>query len=404
MPDLHKLQKIGILVLLLLASFATATAQDDPERQRAFQLYRDAKYVDALPLFEQLALKYPEDPAVIENLGMLVFTQSAYLKTPDERKSARKRGRALLVQAQKLGSNNTMLNALIANIPPDGGEEGSFSAKQEVDEAMHEGEAAFAKGDFPKAIEMYQRALLLDPKLYEAALFTGDVYFKTADQVKAGEWFARAIAINPDRETAYRYWGDSLMKQGKVTEAGEKFVEAYIAEPYNRLARAGFVNWGEKVHVALAHPRVDVPTDVKSKDKGTTITLDANIFNGKDDKKNGAAAAWMAYGIIRASWQTEFAKQYPNEKSYRHSLKEEAAAFRGALEAVQNQKIDPKNEDPSLSVLRKLNKDGLLEAFILLALPDQGIANDFPAYRKTNLEDLRRYVKLYVMTGGGNHQ
>jgi len=85
-------------------------------------------------------------------------------------------------------------------------------------------------------------------------------------------------------------------------------------------------------------------------------------------------------------------------------LKEEAAAFRGALEAVQNQKIDPKNEDPSLSVLRKLNKDGLLEAFILLALPDQGIANDFPAYRKTNLEDLRRYVKLYVMTGGGNHQ
>ena len=404
MPDLHKLQKIGILVLLLLASFATATAQDDPERQRAFQLYRDAKYVDALPLFEQLALKYPEDPAVIENLGMLVFTQSAYLKTPDERKSARKRGRALLVQAQKLGSHNTMLNALIANIPPDGGEEGSFSAKQEVDEAMHEGEAAFAKGEFPKAIEMYQRALLLDPKLYEAALFTGDVYFKTADQVKAGEWFARAIAINPDRETAYRYWGDSLMKQGKVTEAGEKFVEAYIAEPYNRLARAGFVNWGEKVHVALAHPRVDVPTDVKSKDKGTTITLDANIFNGKDDKKNGAAAAWMAYGIIRASWQTEFAKQYPNEKSYRHSLKEEAAAFRGALEAVQNQKIDPKNEDPSLSVLRKLNKDGLLEAFILLALPDQGIANDFPAYRKTNLEDLRRYVKLYVMTGGGNHQ
>ena len=50
---------------------------------------------------------------------------------------------------------------------------------------MHEGEAAFAKGEFPKAIEMYQRALLLDPNLYEAALFTGDVYFKTADQMKA---------------------------------------------------------------------------------------------------------------------------------------------------------------------------------------------------------------------------
>src|SRR4026209_1549334 len=111
---MDKLPKIGILVLLLITSFATATAQIDPERQRAFQLFKDAKYMDALPLFEQLALKYPEDPAVIQNLGMLVFMQSAYLKTPEERKSARKRGRTLLLEAQKLGANDTMLNALIA--------------------------------------------------------------------------------------------------------------------------------------------------------------------------------------------------------------------------------------------------------------------------------------------------
>jgi tetratricopeptide (TPR) repeat protein len=399
MPDLQKFAQFGILMLLLLASFGTAAAQDDPDRQRAFQLYKDAKYVEALPLFEQLALKYPEDPEVIENLGMLVFTQSAYLKTPEERKSARKRGRALFLQAQKLGANSVLLKSLVESIAPDGGNDDTFSTKKEVDEAMREGEAAFAKGEFPKAIEMYQSALLLDPNLYEAALFTGDVYFKTADQVKACEWFARAAKINPDRETAYRYWGDSLMKQGKVTEAGDKFVEAYIAEPYNRLARAGFVNWGEKVHVNLAHPRVDVPTNVAQKDKGTTITLDASVF-GKDGKKDGAAAAWMMYGIIRASWQEEFAKQYPNEKAYRHSLKEEAAALRGALDAVKKDKV----EDPSIQVLRKLNSEGLLEAFILLALPDQGIANDFSAYRKTNVEDLRRYVKLYVLTGGGNQK
>ena len=387
--------KFGILVLLLLASVVTARAQDDQERQRAFQLYQNAKYVEALPLFEQLALKYPEDPAVIENLGMLVFTQSAYLKTPEERKSARKRGRALLVQAQKLGANDTMLTALIAGIAPDGGDDGSFSPRKEVDEAMHEGEAAFAKGEFTKALESYQRALLLDPTLYEAALYIGDVYFKTADQVKAAEWFGRATKINPDRETAYRYWGDSLMKQGKVTEAGDKFVEAYIAEPYNRLARAGFVSWGEKVHVDLAHPKVDVPANVSQKDKGSTITLDADIFN---KEKSKAASAWIAYGITRTSWQSEFAKQYPNEKTYRHSLKEEAAALRAAIDAVK----DAKNDDPSIQVLRKLNNEGLLEAFILLALPDQGIATDFPPYRKSNVEDLRRYVKLYVMTGGGS--
>src|SRR4026209_77389 len=111
---MDKLPKIGILVLLLITSFATATAQIDPERQRAFQLFKDAKYMDALPLFEQLALKYPEDPAVIQNLGMLVFMQSGVLPTAEERKTARKRGRALLVQAQKLGVDDKIINALIA--------------------------------------------------------------------------------------------------------------------------------------------------------------------------------------------------------------------------------------------------------------------------------------------------
>ena len=399
---MDKLPKFGILVLLLLASVVTAAAQNDPERQRAFQLFKDAKYADALPLFEQLSLKYPEDPAVIQHLGMLVFMRSGVLPTPEERKTARKRGRALLIQAQKLGANDPILSALISGIAPDGGEEGSFSTKKEVDEAMREGAAAFATGNFPKALASYQRALLLEPTLYEAALYTGDVYFNTADQVKAGEWFARAVALNPDRETAYRYWGDSLIKQGKVTEAGEKFVEAFLAEPYSRLARAGLLNWADKVHVTLAHPRVDFPANVTKKQEGqTTLTLDPNMF--KKDDKSGSAAAWMTYGLIRAGWpQGEFAKNYPEEKTYRHSLKEEAAAVRGALKVLGEKKeANAKNVDSSLVVLQKLDKEGLLEAYILLALPDEGIASDFPAYRKTNLENLRRYMKLYVLTGGG---
>jgi tetratricopeptide (TPR) repeat protein len=245
---------------------------------------------------------------------------------------------------------------------------------------------------------MYQRALLLDPKLYEAALFIGDVYFKSAEQIKAGEWFARAIEINPDRETAYRYWGDSLMKQGKVTEAGDKFVEAFIAEPYNRLARAGFVQWGERVNISLGHPRIEFPASVAQKGENqTTITLDPKMF---ENEKDASSAAWMVYSLTRATWPAgEFAKQYPSEKAYRHSLKEEAAAIRAALKSLDEKKAA--SADQSLQILKKLEKEGLLEAFILLAMPDAGIAKDFEGYRKTNVAELRRYVKQYVLTGGG---
>lgn len=393
------LRPLKILCTLLLALSVAIAAQDD-ERSRAFQLYKDGKHIEAMPLFEKLAIANPKDRDVIEALGLMVATQTAYQKDPETRKQARIRGRELLLRAQSLGSNSALVKWMLETVVPEGGgDNSSFSPKKEVDDAMREGEAAFVKADFPKAIEMYQRALLLDPKIYEAPLFIGDVYFKTGEHTKAGEWYGRAIAMDPDRETAYRYWGDSLMKQGRFTEAGEKFVEAYLADPYSRLSRAGFLNWGDKAHLELAHPAVNVPTDVTSKDKNTTITIDESILKKND--KSGAPAAWMAYGIIRASWQTEFVKQYPNEKQYRHSLKEEAAALRGALEAVKNQKLDPKSIDPSLQVLQKLESEGLLESFVLLALPDAGIAQDFREYRKGNLEKLRRYVKTYVLTGGG---
>ena len=66
----------------------------------------------------------------------------------------------------------------------------------------------------------------------------------------------------------------------------------------------------------------------------------------------------MTYGMVRASWvSSEFAKQYPGEKAYRHTLKEEATAIRTALKVLSEQKdVDPLQIDPSLQVLSKLDK------------------------------------------------
>jgi tetratricopeptide (TPR) repeat protein len=393
-----------ITLLLLVCPLCTVlhAQEPDPERARAFQLYEEAKYSEALPVFEKLAAKYPQDRDVIKTFGFLVIGQTAYVKDAAVRKEARRRGRELLVKAQQLGADDILVGSMLEAIPPDGGDDAKLSSKKEAEDAMREGEAAFAKKDFAKAIEMYQLALLFDPKLYEAALFTGDCYFSSADQKKASEWFARAASINPDRETAYRYWGDSLMKQGRVTEAGDKFVEAYLAEPYSRMSRTAFLDWGERVNMNLNHPQVDIPTDVTSQAAGeVTLNVDPNSLKSGD--KSGAGAAWLTYGIVRVGWtKSEFAKQYPNEKKYRHSMKEEAAALRSALKMYQGQQEkNPQGVDRSLQLLAKLEKEGLLESFILLALPDEGIAQDYPEYRRTHLDDLRRYVKQYVLTGGG---
>jgi len=376
--------------------------QDDAERKRAFQLYKDANYTEALPVFEKLAAAAPNDREVVETLGFLVLGQAIYLQDPEARKRARLRARELLTRAEKMGAEDALLKTMLAAIPANGGDDISFSTKKEVDEAMREGEAAFAKGDYTKAAEMYQQALLFDPKLYTAALFTGDVYYQIGQSEKAGDWYAKAIAINPDRETAYRYWGDVLMKQGKANEARAKFIEAFIAEPYNRLARNGLIQWAQQNNVAIAHPRIDIPTSVTPLENGKmTVNLDANVLKGDD--KNGTSA-WIMYGLVRAAWATSnFAKEFPEEKKYRHSLKEEAAALRAVIAGLSNEKKenDVSKLDASLQTLLKLEKAGMLEAYILLATPDEGIVHDFAAYRRANSDKLRRYVVEYVMTGGG---
>jgi hypothetical protein len=120
-----------------------------------------------------------------------------------------------------------------------------------------------------------------------------------------------------------------------------------------------------------------------------------------DKSDETGLSAWMFYGITRAAWSTsEFAKAFPNEKAYRHFLREETAALSGVVDTVKQQQKEKniKQLDPSLTNLVKLSDDGLLEPFILYALVDEGISHDYPGYRKANRDKLRRYLMEYVTT------
>ncbi len=399
----------SLLLCLSLCAPALSFAQGtdyEKERARALQLYQENKYIEALPLFEKLHAARPTDVVVLSHYGYALFASSATQNDAGQKKKTRIRARQLLEQARDMGDNSVLTRTTIEALTADEGGNFDYSARKEADTAMREGEAAFVNGDFDKALAAYDRALKADPMLYEAALFKGDVYYKSNRPDKAGEWFGQAIKINPERETAYRYWGDSLMKEGKMDEARGKFVEAFIVEPYNRLARTGLVQWAQHNKVALAHPDIEIPANVSSTKPGeVNITLDEKTLGGKDD----GSSAWMAYGLARASWQPDkdgrpgksFAKAYPGEKQYRHSLAEELEALQMVVTVFKETKEKPKNPNPSLVRLVKLNDAGLLESYILLARPDQGIAQDHLKYLKTNRDRLRRYVVEYILTGGG---
>jgi len=49
-----------------------------------------------------------------------------------------------------------------------------------------------------------------------------------------------------------------------------------------------------------------------------------------------------------------------------------------------------------LARLIKLHDEQLIESYVLFAMADQGIAEDYAAYRKTNRDRLRTYLLNYV--------
>jgi tetratricopeptide (TPR) repeat protein len=392
--------KIFFVALLLgvpsARLFAQGVTNYEAEKQRALKLLENSKPTEALPILERLTESNPEDGQAMFYYGFAILAQAQTLTDTNARKQSRIRARAAMLKARESGYKSPLLDSILDSIPADGGEEQKYSTNAEADRAMREGEAAFVKGNLDAALAAYQRALEHDPKLYEAALFAGDMYFKKGQGFKAAEWYERAIQIAPDRETAYRYSASPLMVAGKLEEARARYIEAIVAEPFNRLAWAGIARWAEAARVELGHPKIEVPTNVTTrKDAGTTIELDPNTLLGKDD----GTAAWLGYGLTRMSWAKEkFAKEFPGEKQYRHTLREEAEALRAVVESVKAQTQDKKIKtlDASLARLVKLHDEGLLEAYILFARVDEGISQDYFEYRKTNRDKLRRYLSEYV--------
>jgi hypothetical protein len=53
--------------------------------------------------------------------------------------------------------------------------------------------------------------------------------------------------------------------------------------------------------------------------------------------------------------------------------------------------------EPSIKSLLQLQKDGMLECWILLGGSDGGIRYDYPGYRQQNRELLVAYIDRYIL-------
>jgi len=367
---------------------ARPSAEYEADRQRALDLfYNKHDLVEATVLLERLHRESPEDLGVIELLSSSLYSySSAFSEGSAEGRNALLRSRELAQKAKKLGSKFLMIDLILESVSAEGNVEVSFSRDKAVDEAMKKGEAAFARNDLQAALEAYRIAETLDPGLYKAPLYIGDCYYLLKMPEEAGAAFARAIAIDPDQETAYRYWGDALMKAGRMEEARAKFIEAIVAEPYSRLSWNGLTQWGMLNGKQIGHYQFKIPVSVNP---DGTLAVDQKALSDTNGTRQ-----WLLYGLTRTLWPKD-------KQQYRHSLAEEMSAVRGMLATVDEQldkgELKSSELDGPIQLLLRLDEEGLLEPYILLALADQGISQDYEPYRAEHREAIRLYLDRYVI-------
>ena len=368
---------------------------------QANELYKAGKKLEALPLYEDLAKTYPDEMIYQERLASCLDAEAEQTNDAAQKKALLTRMRDTARRAVQLGDKANFVQDM-ANFDVDA--PNTFAQGSSAEALMREAEKAFAAGDYPTAEAKYVAAAAADPHLYVAALYAGDAAYAQHDLPTAAQWFAKAIAIDPDRETAYRYWGDAILRYGNDAEAAKnKFIDAIVAEPYNNYSWQGLQQWAVRQKAVLMAPKIERPAapQVDAKNPNTTnITID---FNSLDQKKNPGGFAWMMYSMIRGTYRGDtFKKNFPDEKEYRHTLKEEDAALTAVATTVEEKKIKRDKLDESLRNLLEVYDAGMLDCWILINGADQGITRDYPAYRDAHRQLLHDYLARFVVHGGVN--
>jgi tetratricopeptide (TPR) repeat protein len=396
-------------------------ANFDAERAQANQLYLAGKHLEALPLYEDLCRQDQANPAFAERHGAGLIEKAGTLTDPKEKNATHMEGIKELMRAQSLGDNSPFVEnllSLFSKTPMGLAATGSMGAlpltvgyyyngNAQAQPLLQQGEQAFGKKDLPVALGFYQQAAAADPKLYTAALYVGDTYENMKDYANAGTWFAKAIAIDPDRETAYRYWGDALMASGDNAAAKVKFEQAVAADPYIGSSQSGLRQWAILTHTSLNFPHLRPPPLPRKDGKITDESFYTETGDGHSSwlvyaqtrlarNPNVVFDEWVMSGSATADPQFDFV---PN--GYVHTLAEEVEAINAMLADLKKKlasgAVTQDKLEPTLKTLLAMQKDNMLEPFIMISFNDAGLRHGYPEYRAAHRDQVIAYIDKYMI-------
>ncbi len=109
----------------------------------------------------------------------------------------------------------------------------------DVREILRQAAAAESRGQYPRAMQLYENAIHLDSSSSEALAGLGSVALKTGDYGSARSYFGRAISLNPNYVPAHVGQADAMWAQGDRAGAITHYKENH--RPFPRVGRLSVV-------------------------------------------------------------------------------------------------------------------------------------------------------------------
>ena len=268
-------------------------------------------------------------------------------------------------------------------------------AAGEANVAMYSqlGEIYKKSGNFPKAIQMYEKASQLDPKNGDMLSSLAECQAKSGDAQVAAMTFEQAIAMNPAANREYKALGDLYM-QLKKTDAAVRSYKKYLEKNQdNDIAK--FV--GEQAIAQKNYPEavkyLGMITGADSKSPSFLSMYGKACYQARDDAK--ALPIYKQLSLLTPQNPEVFNTLY--ELTLRNGTKDEAIVY---LRKYAELKPDDALAQRTLGDLLYDRKDrmGALTAYRTLAKADPAAKGFYKKYAELVLMENKEAEIVTVLT------
>jgi tetratricopeptide (TPR) repeat protein len=154
------------------------------------------------------------------------------------------------------------------------------------DELYDAAKAAYERGNYPVAVELFQKVISADPKHKTAWIDLGRTYMVLRQTDKAVDAFKKQGELDPYDEYAFSSLGWAYTTERKYDEAATAFAKAIEINPLSQYAHAALGSMYQESHqYEKAVPELEKAVSLKPDDAALQISLGDGYLNlGQDDK------------------------------------------------------------------------------------------------------------------------